>query len=34
MFNNKKILVTGGTGYFGKEFTKSLIVNSSELLCL
>lgn len=22
MFNNKKILVTGGTGYFGKEFTK------------
>ena len=22
MFNNKKILITGGTGYFGKEFTK------------
>ena len=24
MFNNKKILVTGGTGYFGKEFTKHI----------
>ena len=24
MFNNKKILVTGGTGYFGKKFTKHI----------
>jgi UDP-N-acetylglucosamine 4,6-dehydratase/5-epimerase len=25
MFNNKSILITGGTGSFGKEFTKSIL---------
>tara|TARA_Y100001970_G_scaffold291321_1_gene428012 strand:+ start:1172 stop:2164 length:993 start_codon:yes stop_codon:yes gene_type:complete len=27
MFNNKKILITGGTGSFGQEFTKYILTN-------
>ena len=25
MFNNKSLLITGGTGSFGKEFVKTLL---------
>ena len=28
MFNNKTILITGGTGSFGKEFIKQVLENS------
>ena len=27
MYNNKSILITGGTGSFGKSFTKFLLKN-------
>ena len=27
MFNNKTILVTGGTGSFGKAFVRELLIN-------
>ena len=27
MFKNQTVLITGGTGSFGKEFTKKLIKN-------
>ena len=27
MFNNKSILITGGTGSFGQEYTKFLLKN-------
>ena len=27
MFNNKSILITGGTGSFGKKFTETLVEN-------
>ncbi|MBR6611428.1 MAG: polysaccharide biosynthesis protein, partial [Campylobacter sp.] len=27
MFNNKNILITGGTGSFGKKYTKILLEN-------
>ena len=27
MFNNKNILITGGTGSFGKEFSKQILKN-------
>ena len=27
MFNNKKILITGGTGSFGKSFVERLLKN-------
>ena len=27
MFNNKNILITGGTGSFGKQYTKTLLAN-------
>ena len=27
MLNNKTILVTGGTGYFGKKFTQIVLEN-------
>ena len=28
MFNSKTILITGGTGSFGKEFIKQILQNS------
>ncbi|NRB79274.1 MAG: polysaccharide biosynthesis protein, partial [Saccharospirillaceae bacterium] len=27
MFNNKSILITGGTGSFGKKYTKTILAN-------
>ena len=27
MFDNKNILITGGTGSFGKQYTKTLLAN-------
>jgi len=31
MFKNKSILVTGGTGSFGKKFIESILINHKEV---